>query len=57
VPKPFLVICLLSLPLVGIGSSEAKEAVASVHIERTIAALKRMTDADSLAAAGLLSVA
>jgi hypothetical protein len=50
------VVCLLLLSWAGTGSSQAKEAVAAMHIEQTISALKRMTDADSLAAAGLLSV-
>jgi hypothetical protein len=56
VSKVLLIICLLSLYLVGIGSSQAKDGVSAIHIEQSIAALKRMTDADSLAAAGLLSV-
>ena len=56
VSKPFVFACLFSLCSIGIGSPQAKESVAAIHIEQTIAALKRMTDADSLAAAGLLSV-
>jgi hypothetical protein len=56
VSKFKLVMFLLSMYFVGIGSSQAKDGVAAIHIEQTIAALKRMTDADSLAAAGLLSV-
>lgn len=54
--KPLLVICLLSLSFVGHGTSQAKDAVPTIQLEQTIAALKRMTDADSLAAAGLLSM-
>jgi hypothetical protein len=51
-----LVICLLSLCSMGIGSSQATETVEAMHIAQTITALKRLGDADSLAAAGLLSV-
>ena len=50
------VVYLLSLSLIGTISSRANEAVAERHIEQTIVALKRLTDADSLAAAGLLSL-
>jgi hypothetical protein len=56
VSKATLVICLLSLSLVEIGSSQAKEAVAATKIERTIVALELKSDADSMAAAGLLSL-
>jgi hypothetical protein len=56
VSKSMLVICLFSLSSVGIGSSQAKEAVAAIKIEETIVALKLKSDADSMAAAGLLSL-
>jgi hypothetical protein len=56
VSKSTLVICLLSLSSVGIGSSQAKEADAATKIEQTVVALKLKSDADSLAAAGLLSL-
>ena len=51
-----LVTSLLSLSPVGTGVSRATDAQAMRHMEQTIGALKRMTDADSLAAAGLLSL-
>jgi hypothetical protein len=51
-----LVFCFLSL-LASPSFSETQKAKAARQIERTIAALTHMTDADSLAAAGLLSVA
>lgn len=54
--KPLLVICFFSLSLIEHGSSTAKDAAVPIQLEQTIAALKRMTDADSLAAAGLLSI-
>jgi hypothetical protein len=54
--KLVLVTYLLSISMMPIGSCQAKEAVAAIQIEQTIAALKRMADPDSLAAAGLLSV-
>jgi hypothetical protein len=50
------VVCLLSLSLAGTVSCRADEAVAPAHLEQTIAALKHMPDADSLAAAGLLAL-
>jgi hypothetical protein len=50
------VVYILLLSLVGTISCLANEAVAEPHIEQTIAALKRLADADSLAAAGLLSL-
>jgi len=53
-PRPVLVFCLLSL-LALPASAETQEAKSARHAEQTIAALTQMTDADSLAAAGLLS--
>ena len=55
-PRFMHTISLLSLFMIRSGSSQAKDDLAAMHIEQTIAALKRMTDADSLAAAGLLSI-
>jgi hypothetical protein len=54
--SPVLVFCLLSL-LALPASAETHEAKSARQAEQTIAALARMTDADSLAAAGLLGVA
>jgi hypothetical protein len=56
VSKSTLVICLLSQSSIGIDSSQAKEEVAATKIEQTIVALKLRSDADSMAAAGLLSL-
>jgi hypothetical protein len=56
VSKFALVACILSLSSIGIGSYQAKEAVAAGRIEPTIAALKLDSDADSMAATGLLSL-
>jgi hypothetical protein len=55
-PRAVTVFCLLSL-LALPASAETQQAKATRHIEQTIAALTPMTDADSLAAAGLLSLA
>ena len=54
-PRPVLVFCLLSL-LALPASAETQEAKSARRTEQTIAALSRMTDADSLAAAGLLGL-
>jgi len=51
-----LVLCFLSLLLGAHAFPETQEAKSARHIEQTIAALAQMTDADSLAAAGLLSL-
>src|SRR5580658_7846867 len=51
-----LVVSFWSLSLAGTVPCRADETVAEPRVERTIAALKRLTDADSLAAAGLLSL-
>jgi hypothetical protein len=50
------VVYILSLSLLGSLSCRANAAAAEPRIEQTIAALKHLTDADSLAAAGLLSL-
>jgi hypothetical protein len=50
------VVYLLSLFLAGAVTCRANETVTEPHVEQTIAALKRLPDADSLAAAGLLSL-
>jgi hypothetical protein len=55
-PKAVLAFCLLSLPALP-AFPETREAQSARQSEQTIAALSSMTDADSLAAAGLLSVA
>jgi hypothetical protein len=55
-PRALLVFCLLSL-LASPAFSETPEAKAARQTEQTIDALSRMTDADSLAAAGLLNLA
>jgi hypothetical protein len=54
-PRAVTVFCLLSL-LASPAFPETQETKATRHAEQTIAALARNTDADSLAAAGLLSV-
>jgi hypothetical protein len=54
-PRQILVLCLLSL-LALPASAETREAKSARHTEQTIAALARMTDADSLAAAGIMSI-
>jgi hypothetical protein len=54
-PRLVLVFCLLSL-LALPASAETQEAKSARRTEETIAALTRMTDPDSLAAAGLLSL-
>jgi hypothetical protein len=51
-----LAVCLLLLSFAGATSSEAKETGLAAHIEQAISALRHRTDADSLAAAGLLSL-
>jgi hypothetical protein len=47
----------LLLALIGTAPCRAAEPVTQAHVEQTIAALKRMPDADSLAAAALLGLA
>jgi hypothetical protein len=54
-PRPVLVFCLLSL-LALPASPETREAKSARRTEEIIDALTRMTDTDSLAAAGLLGV-
>ncbi len=54
-PKPFFAFCLLSL-LTFPAFPETQEAKTTRRIDQTIAALAQMTDADSLAAAGIMSM-
>src|SRR5450631_3277749 len=51
-----LILLITSTTACALGSSDAQIARAQKRTEQTIAALAQMTDADSLAAAGLLSV-
>jgi hypothetical protein len=55
-PRAVLAVCLLSLLLGSPALPESQEAKAARHTEQAIAALTHLTDADSLAAAGLLSL-
>jgi hypothetical protein len=54
-PRPVLIFCLLSLLALS-ASAETQEAKSARHAAEIIAALAQMTDADSLAAAGIMSI-